>query len=193
MRRLFVLAIFLLIDGCGTVPLEPVHVRLALNIPVVSVNIGRGAKVFVRVLDERPEKNADAQEKYDYDAVAPIIPVDDPGQTFQDLFTKRLSALGFEVVSTPDPLSTRLVIVFQKLEYGRYSTTRPRFHIDASMTGSVYKANTRVIDKNYFRTYEEFSRSTAQDPDWFEAKTNRVLAQLVEKLLSDLELLAALK
>jgi uncharacterized lipoprotein YajG len=193
MRRVFVLAIFLLFDGCGTVPLEPVPVRLALNVPVVSVNVGGGAKVFMQVLDERPEKNADPQGKYDHDAVAPILPVDDPSPALQDLFAKRLSALGFDVLNIPDPLSTRLDIVLQKLEYGRYSTTGPCFHIDASMTGSVYKANARVIDKNYLRTYGDISQSTTRDRNWVEAKTNKVLAQLVEKLLSDLELLAALK
>jgi len=189
MRTFSSLVFICLITGCGPAALEPVHVRLAPSVPIVSVDIGRGAKLFLRVADARPEKIAVAQNK----ANALILPVNDVVSLFHELLTKRLSALGFELLIAPDALSTRLDVALQKLAYGRYSTTPPRVHIDASLTVALYKNNTRVIDKNYSKTYEEVSPSMGLSPSWFEDKTNTVLSQLIEKLLSDLELLAALK
>ena len=96
------------------------------------VNIGRGAQIFLRVLDARPEKITDAQKNYV--AVAPILPVDDLGGMLQIFFAKRLSALGFELLIAESKLSTNLDIAIQKLEYGTYSTTPARVHIDALAT-----------------------------------------------------------
>ena len=189
MRTFSSLVFICLITGCGPAALEPVHVRLAPSVPIVSVDIGRGANLFLRVADARPEKLAVAQNK----ATAPIVPVNDVVSLFHELLTKRLSALGFELLIAPDALSTKLDITLQKLQYGTYSTTPPRTHIDTSVTVAVYKNNTRVIDKNYLKTYEEVSPSLGFSPSWFEEKTNMVLSQLIEKILSDLELLAALK
>ena len=55
------------------------------------------------------------------------------------------------------------------------------------------KNNARVIDKTYFRSYHEVSPSKGPDPNWLEEKANKALSQLIEKVLADLELVAALK
>jgi uncharacterized lipoprotein YajG len=191
MRKVLSLALIFLITSCGTVALEPAHVRLAPDIPLVTVNLGRGAQVFLRAMDARPEKIADVQKKYV--EVAPILPVENLGQMLQDLFAKRLSALGFELLIAPNALSTRLDIASKKLEYGRYSTDPPLVHIDASMTVAVYKNNTCVFDRNYSRIYEEESPAMGPNASWLEERSNIVLSQLIEKILADLELLAALK
>lgn len=62
--RLFLLAILGLVYSCGMVPLQPVHLRVALDVPLVSVNIGRRAKVFVRFVDDRSQKTADTQKSH---------------------------------------------------------------------------------------------------------------------------------
>lgn len=148
MSRVSSLALICLITSCGTIALEPAHVRLAPDVPIVTVNLGRGAQVFLRVLDARPEKITDAQKEYV--EVAPILAVDDLGQMLQDLFAKRLSALGFELLIADDKFSTSLDITIQKLQYGTY-TAPARVHVDVLATVEIYKNNVRVTEKAYSR------------------------------------------
>ena len=191
MRKFSSLALIFVITSCGSVALEPAHVKLAPDVPLVTVNLGRGAPIFLRVLDARPEKITDARQKYV--EAAPILPVDDLGQMLQDLFAKRLSALGFELLIADDKSSTSLDIAIRKLQYGTYSTTPARVHIDASATVEIYKNTARVTEKAYSRIYEEESPAMGPSGSWLEDKSNTVLSQLIEKILADLELLAALK
>lgn len=190
MKRLFLLTPSLMIACCGTVPLAPRQVGLALDVPLLTLDLGAGAKVFLRVVDGRSTTTADMN--YKFDEVAPILPVGDLSHAIQNSLSNRLSALGYDVVSTEEPSATNLDLTVQVLEYGRYSTKPERLHIDASISIAVYKGETHIIEKGYVRNYEQVGKASEMDQKWLETKVNLMLSQLIEKLLADLELLAAL-
>lgn len=190
-EKLFLLVFSLLIAGCGAVPLQSRSLEVALDVPLLTVNLGGGSKVFLKVVDERPEKNANPSETYE--AVAPIFPRSDLAYAFQEIMGKRLTALGYDLVGAEDPAALRLNVAVRTLSYGRYSTKPQQLHIDASLFSTVYKGETCRIEKAYTRDYMQVGNAADMKQTWFEEKTNRLLSELVEKMLADLELHAALQ
>jgi uncharacterized lipoprotein YajG len=190
MKRLFFLTLTLMMAGCATAPLSSRSLELALDVPLLTVNLGAGSPVFLKVIDDRPERNANPMETYK--AVAPIVPRSDLTDAFKEVLGKRLAALGYDILSTDDPTVTRFNVAVRTLSYGRYSTKPQRLHIDASVFTAVYKGETCRIEKAYTRDYTQDGDAADMEQAWFEEKTNRLLSELVEKMLADLELHAAL-
>jgi uncharacterized lipoprotein YajG len=180
----------LVIAGCGAVPLLSRSLEVALDVPILTVELGAGSKVFLKVVDERPEKNVDPS--ITHEAVAPIFPHGDFASALQEALGKRLTALGYELVGAEDPAAARLNVEVRTLSYGRYSTKPQQLHIDASLFSTVYKGETCRIEKAYTRDYMQVGDAADMKQTWFEGKTNRLLSELVEKMLADLELHAAL-
>lgn len=189
--RVQLLAFLFLIGGCSSAALQHMPIRLTPNLPVVSVDIGQGAKIHLRVVDERPkttENHATAAS-----AINVITTSDDQENTLRTLFAERLSKLRFDLRELPDDEVATLEIKLRKLAYGIYSTKPRRIYIDASIAAGVNRHPSPVIEKSYYRSYSENLPAMGANADWLEKRVNQVVSRMIEIILSDLELLAALK
>jgi len=191
--------LLLLVSGCGLMQTTE-HVVLALQVSVTPINIGLGARVFLNVVDERPQRilGEISVQKLTGDSwqVGSITTLasGDPSLLMHDSLRSGLLSLGFDVQPSPEASSAYLEIHLRSLGY--YFSYGYSYNIDsvsnfvASAEADVHKGRTLAFQRVYNISVQPITWGTRRGR---EEKINAVLADLIGKILADLELLAALK
>jgi hypothetical protein len=98
--------------------------------------------------------------------------------------------LGFETLVTAEPSAPTLEVTAQSL---RYEVARLA-NFSGTITVKIYKDTTVLYEKSYDNSREHgYTHLRASDRSWFEENFNAVLSDLVGQLLTDVELLKALR
>jgi uncharacterized lipoprotein YajG len=208
-RISFLLAITLLVAGCGLHSFQPQHVTLAPRLSTAPVKIGAGAKVYITVADERGTNFLGYKADSDRFGRGNITTSDDIRVIYQKALSDGLANLGFKVVTAPDPAALNLEVSIRRFLYmgplfntatgstGKANET----YITAATTARVRRGRTEALDSPnvslvHEKSYEVYLGHPGllrPSPSEVEEKINAALSELIAKLLDDLELLALLK
>lgn len=189
----FLLAIVFFVAGCA--PSAPLTISLALKVPTVPLNIGGGTKVYPSVLDQTDKilgyRARDAWRQYQ----GPISVSEDVGTVMLKSLKDGLSSLGFETLVSAEPSAPTLEVTAQGLRYEIMTgTTIAVANFSATITVKIHKDTTLLYAMRYDNSHERtYNHLRASDRSWFEENFNAVLADLIGQLLTDLELLKALR
>ena len=218
---LFIIAIAYLMSGCIYTEYQPLGISLAPKVPEAGVNIGRGTKIYLSVLDQRPEKILGYRGfvprrtgwgiPLRHEVSGTISASEDIVALVQKSLKDGLASLGFEMLTAPEPSVPKLEVAVQRLIYemigipvwgshGYAGLNNAKF--SCLLTGKLYKGDTLLYEKSYFHHSREYPVRSAGDEifirevqrqRWFEENFNAALSDLMGQLLADLELLAKLK
>jgi hypothetical protein len=202
---LFIVAVAQLLSGCISTEYEPLQISLAPRVPTVPINIGAGTKVYLSVLDQRPEKTLGYRQivaRWQGMARSPmyegsgIVSVSgDVEALIRNSLKDGLTSLGFEVLNAPGLTVPKLEFTIQNLAYQSFHPSSGLgATFNAGFTGKLYKGDALLYEHLYH--YPHGQRTTACRPtnrNCFEENFNAALSDLMGQILADLELLKALR
>ncbi len=193
------ITIILMLGGCAP-RLITREVVLAPQVSVTPINVGSGAKVYLTVLDGRPQLTLADYFCQACNAHVRASTSGDVGLVLRESFRTGLSTLGFEVLPTPEASPVSLEIQLLSLQYMPVIDKRGYFEaldIVAEAKAEIRRGRTRASQEI---TFEKMYRAGGRYTEFYyftdrrgEEKTNTVLSELIGRILADLELLHALR
>src|SRR5262245_57401631 len=200
----FLLGIIFFAAGCA--PSAPLSISLALKVPTVPLNIGAGTKVYPTVLDQRQDEILGYRAKdtrlwwerrfrLEYVDQGPISVSEDVGTVILKSLKDGLSSLGFETLTTPEPPVSKLEVAIQRLRHEVVDKSGLNHsNFSGILTGKVYKGDKLLYEKSYVSSREHtYNHIRASVSSGFEENFNAVLSDLMGQILTDVELLKALR
>jgi uncharacterized lipoprotein YajG len=200
----FLLAIVFFAAGCA--PSAPLAISLAVNkVPTVPLNIGAGTKVYLSVLDQRTAKilgyramvlrwqGLGIGKGFRHVDEGPISVSEDVEAVILKSLKDGLSSLGFETLVTAEPSAPTLEVAVQSLRYELFACCSEA-NFSGTITAKIYK-DTRLLYEKTYDNYraDRYTHFRASDRSWFEENFNAALSYLIGQLLTDLELIKALR
>lgn|GEM_PF-5378763 len=154
-------------------------------------NLGDGKKLFVTVIDDRPQKHLGYQinQTYEHAVLTPAEPVEEVVRKgLSDSFVKT----GFEIVADPSAPVPTLEVRITGLQY-TFDPSWSGFdsEVVASAQMRVLLGQREIYTKSY-KGYETF-KIVLRSPFLKDEMLNAVLADLLLMMIGDLDLLAALQ
>src|SRR5262245_4858488 len=202
---LFLIAIAYSMGGCGFIANQPLEVCLTPKVSNPSINIGRGTNIFLSVLDQRTEKllgyrwHVANWQGLGLEVRGTISASEDVSEVIQKSLKDGLTSLGFVTLAAPDPSAQRLEVTVQHLRYsglnrGRSAPASIPLQVDfnAIIVGKVYEGDTPLYEKSYDYSSPQYWWGLIHR-SYFEENFNAALSDLIGQLLTDLELIKALR
>jgi YajG family uncharacterized lipoprotein len=202
---LFIVAVAQLLSGCIFTEYEPLQISLAPRVPTVPINIGAGTKVYLSVLDQRPEKTLGYRQIVArwqgmarspmYEESGIVLVSGDVEALIRNSLKDGLANLGFEILNAPEPSVPKLEVTVQNMAYQPFHPSSGLgASFNAGFTGKLYKGDALLYEHLYH--YPHGQQTTACRPanrSCFEENFNAALSDLMSQILADLELLKALR
>jgi len=181
------IALGLMLGGCGVAAFRPHLVDLAPDLPPTPTAIGRGAPVYLTVVDRRETKIL-AQR-----GMTPLVASEDLAIVLHRSVGHILNGLDFELVRTPASATAQLTVYVRSAEYPMVPEHDPGLR----RGGVVLEA---AVERDGVRRHERTYAPSSAGAFFGELATtteaakgiHRCLSEMVEELAADLELLAAL-
>lgn len=193
---LLIIALAYSMGACGLVANQPIMISLAPRIPQVEVNIGRGTKLYLSLVDQRIDKllgyrvNVAGWKSLGWDLRGTIAASENVVDVMHKSLQGGLTNLGFDVITAPEPSVFKLEVSVQQLIYSLTDSKEVRFraNFNGLVIGKLYQGDTLLYEKPYFYAREYRPFSAPLESSWFEENFNAALADSMGQLLTDLEL-----
>ena len=189
----FIIIIAYSIGGCGFIANQPLEVSLTPKVSTPSINIGRGTKIFLLVLDQRIEKllgyrwDVANWQALGLEVRGTVSASEDVAEVIQKSLKDGLTSLGFVTLTVPDPSVQKLEVAVQHLRYSGWRAGQgTKVNFNAIIVGKVYKDDTPLYERSY-----QYLRYNSPDihRSYFEGNFSAALSDLIGQLLADLDLI----
>lgn len=177
--KAFIVIAVLALSGCA---FNPQKVHLAPTVNVAETNIGNGATVSLRVLDERPTKSL-GHRGTAYGAAAEITTDQDLAAVVHDEVQRGLTRKGFTVVPPASNADASLTLELRALEY---STSTGFWTGGVNVNGAIKAIAQRPGDE-YERMYRVDTDNrvvvvptAGKNSEWINSTLSGLLGQIFE-------------
>jgi uncharacterized lipoprotein YajG len=178
-KMLFGVAVAIAVSGCA---FNPQKASLAPVVNVAESNIGNGATVGFRVVDERVNKSL-GRRGTAYGAAAEITTDQDVAALVQEKVKEGLTRKGFTVVDFSAPANASLTLELRALEY---STSQGFWTGGVNVDGAIKAIAARPGD-SYERMYRADSEhrvvvvpTAGKNSEWINSALSELLGQVFE-------------
>lgn len=156
------LFLFLFFTGC----LSPKQVILNPQIDIPQSNPGSQETVYLKVLDERPEKNFG---RYIYAVSGQVKNDQDVAEILRGTISEGLIKKGFRVEATTNQSPNKLRVEIRNIEF----------------TPENARSGLKVTCKNPLLNYKNFYRATSDRRGNWEQTINTTISEVLKKMFDD--------